>query len=46
MSTLTKGSKMWTTKLSSAGLIYLQFGRRVLSIITGTQVINGNYGNI
>ena len=46
MSTLTKDPKTWTTKLSSAGLIYLHFGKRVLSIITGTQVDNDNYGNI
>ena len=35
MSSLTDGKKTWTTKLSSAGLVYLHFGRRVISTITG-----------
>ncbi|EDO41185.1 predicted protein [Nematostella vectensis] len=31
MQTLTDSQKPWKTKLSSAGLVYLHFGRRVLS---------------
>ena len=29
MASLTGGAKRWTTKLSSAGLVYLHFGREV-----------------
>ena len=35
MSSLSEGSKKWVTKLSSAGLVYLHFGHRVLSTIAG-----------
>ena len=35
MNSLTDGVKHWTTKLSSAGLVYLHFGRRVIATITG-----------
>ena len=35
MKSLSGGKKKWTTKLSSAGLVYLHFGHRVLSIISG-----------
>jgi uncharacterized UPF0160 family protein len=33
MHSLSEGKRRWVTKLSSAGLIYLHFGHRVLSII-------------
>ena len=35
MNSLTRGKKPWYTKLSSAGLVYLHFGHRVISAITG-----------
>ena len=35
MRSLTGGKKPWRTKLSSAGLLYLHFGHRVISTITG-----------
>lgn len=35
MNSLTDGKKPWTTKLSSAGLVYLHYGQRVLDIILG-----------
>ena len=31
-------NKSWTTKLSSAGLVYLHFGHRVIAQILNTQV--------
>lgn len=36
MSSLCPGAK-WTTRLSSAGLVYLHFGRRVLAELIGAQ---------
>ena len=39
MSSLSEGSKKWVTKLSSAGLVYLHFGHRVLSTIAGIYVM-------
>ncbi|KAK4472461.1 hypothetical protein MN116_003711 [Schistosoma mekongi] len=30
--------KMWDVKLSSAGLVYVHFGKRVLSLLTGLEV--------
>ena len=41
MKSLTNGMKPWTTKLSSAGLVYLHFGKRVIAMITGNP---GNRG--
>ena len=38
MSRLTDGKKPWVTKLSSAGLVYLHFGHRVIATIVGTWV--------
>lgn len=38
MQGLTESRKLWTTKLSSAGLVYLHFGHRVLSEILGFPV--------
>jgi uncharacterized UPF0160 family protein len=35
MNSLTGGRKPWYTDLSSAGLVYLHFGHRVISTITG-----------
>ena len=35
MNSLTGGKKPWLTKLSSAGLVYLHFGHRIISTITG-----------
>ena len=35
MKSLTKDKKPWTTKLSSAGLVYLHFGHRIISLIAG-----------
>ena len=31
------GSKKWTTKLSSAGLVYFHFGREIISELLGTK---------
>ncbi len=36
MNSLTDSKKPWVTKLSSAGLVYLHFGRRVIQAIAGT----------
>lgn len=36
MNSLTGSKKPWVTKLSSAGLIYLHFGKQVLQTIAGT----------
>nr|AAW25998.1 SJCHGC02195 protein [Schistosoma japonicum] len=30
--------KMWDVKLSSAGLVYVHFGKRVLSLLTGLEI--------
>jgi len=38
MQSLTDGRKNWTTKLSSAGLVYLHFGHKVLAQILGLPV--------
>lgn len=38
MSSLSNNAKPWTTKLSSAGLIYHHYGERVLSLITGKHI--------
>lgn len=38
MSSLSNNAKPWTTKLSSAGLIYHHYGERVLSLITGKDI--------
>ena len=35
MSALTNGGKKWQTKLSSAGLVYLHFGHRVIAQLLG-----------
>ncbi len=35
MNSLTETNKPWMTKLSSAGLVYLHFGRRVINLIAG-----------
>lgn len=29
---------MWDVKLSSAGLVYVHFGKRVLSLLTGLEI--------
>ncbi|CAH8485422.1 unnamed protein product [Schistosoma rodhaini] len=34
------GAKMWDVKLSSAGLVYVHFGKRVLSVLTGLEIGN------
>ena len=38
MQSLTDGKKPWTTKLSSAGLVYLHFGHRIIATIAGKYV--------
>ncbi|XP_011403086.2 PREDICTED: UPF0160 protein MYG1, mitochondrial-like [Amphimedon queenslandica] len=38
MHSLSKSTKPWTTKLSSAGLIYYHYGERVLSALTGFSI--------
>jgi len=35
MKSLTEGRKTWVTKLSSAGLVYLHFGREIIASIAG-----------
>ncbi len=35
MHSLTNGVKTWQTKLSSAGLVYLHFGQRIIAGIAG-----------
>lgn len=39
MSSLKAGTK-WTTKLSSAGLVYLHFGHRVIAEVTASEPQN------
>ena len=39
MKSLTGGRKPWITKLSSAGLVYLHFGKRVISQLAGERII-------
>ena len=39
MWSLTDGKKPWKTKLSSAGLVYLHFGHRVIAEIAGEPAI-------
>jgi len=43
MSSLTNGEKKWQTKLSSAGLVYLHFGHRVIAQLLGNnQSVDSN----
>ena len=37
MHSLTGGRKQWQTKLSSAGLVYLHFGERVIAQLLSLQ---------
>jgi uncharacterized UPF0160 family protein len=37
LSSLTNNAKPWTTKLSSAGLVYHHYGNQVISILTGIE---------
>ena len=47
MSSLTDGGKKWQTKLSSAGLVYLHFGHRVISQLLGNnQSVDSNTINV
>ena len=47
MSSLTDGKKKWQTKLSSAGLVYLHFGHRVIAQLLGdNQSADSNTVNV
>lgn len=50
MSTLAPGDARWTTKLSSAGLVYFHYGRDVLRKLIATDVpenhLNAIYGRV
>ena len=46
MESLTEGRKPWVTKLSSAGLIYLHFGRQVIANIAGKVWSAGFFGGV
>lgn len=46
MQSLTDGKKPWTTKLSSAGLVYLHFGHRIIATIADTNEDDSTTGEL